>query len=84
MKVLRVLYEGGHEEFLLVEDSVAIHAWNLLDFNRTMPLFVKHQGGTARINLGKVLSLDFLDRKIVLKIVENPLNSDSHYDDPCN
>lgn len=84
MKVLRVLYESGHEEHLLVNDSLVTHAWNLLDFSRTMPLFIRHRGGTARINLSKVLSLGFLDKKIVLKIVENPLNIDSHYDDPCN
>lgn len=84
MKVLRVLYDGGHEEFLLVDDETASRPWYLLDFNRTTPLFIKHKGGVTRINLSKVLNISFLDKKIVLKIIENPLNVDTHYDDPCN
>ena len=79
-----MLYEGGHEEFLLVDDEIATRPWNLLDFKRATPLFVRHRGGIARINLSKVLSMEFLDRKIVLKIIKNPLNVDSHYDDPLN
>lgn len=84
MKVLRVLYEGGHEEFLLVKDEIATRPWHLLDFNRATPLFIRHRGGTARINLTKVLNFQFLDRKVVLRIIENPLEVNSYYDDPLN
>lgn len=91
MKVLKVLYVGGHEELLLVDDLTASwEGWSRLNLNCIRPLRVEHRGGIAYLNLQKVCNVQVLSREIVLKETKrhvpdpNPFNEESHYEDPCN
>jgi len=91
VKVLKVLYEGGHEDLFLIDDLTASWpGWNFIDFTQKTPLYVTHQGGEARLNLRKVLHIQILRKKIVLTQTrvnypdENPLNEDSRYEDPLS
>jgi len=94
VKLLKVSYVGGHEELLLVDDLTANwDGWDHIDFTSKTPLFVSHQGGTARINLTKVVNFQLLNKQINLSFIkqnktfnqeENPLNRKEFYDNPLS
>lgn len=94
MKLIKITFKNGYESSYIVKDDIA----NQVFFNEDKLGAFSHAGGVVRFNEDDVLSIDVLDKKVIMtsrttnipagqirvRRLRNPLDSTKHYENPCN